>query len=162
LLQAAAFVERIASGALTSEYSAERRRLEGRIERLRTQHTEAVRDKSIAENRSRNLLEKLTEAEAEKKDLSRRLAEETDDAEKARAEVQTARAEASLALKRATNAESGLKSLRGYVDRTEASTRVGVDRAHALLVDSYRQLGMQTAPFDKSGKEVGLRFLWWL
>ena len=58
------------------EFSAERQRLEGRIERLRTQHTEAVRDKSTTENKSRNLLEKLTAAEMEKEDLSRRLAKE--------------------------------------------------------------------------------------
>jgi hypothetical protein len=31
-----------------------------------------------------------------------------------------------------------------------------------LLVDAYRQLGARTAPFDKSGEEVGLRFLKWL
>jgi hypothetical protein len=31
-----------------------------------------------------------------------------------------------------------------------------------LLVDAYRQLGARTAPFDKSDKEVGLRFLRWL
>jgi hypothetical protein len=37
-----------------------------------------------------------------------------------------------------------------------------VDRARALLVDAYRQLGARTAPFDASGKEVGLRFLGWL
>jgi hypothetical protein len=66
-----AFAERIASGALTSEFAAERWRLEGRIECLRTQHTKAVRDKSAAENKSRNLLEKLSVAEAEKEDLSR-------------------------------------------------------------------------------------------
>jgi chromosome segregation ATPase len=71
----AAFAECIASGALTSKFSTERRRLEGRIERLRTQHMEAVRDKSMVENRSRNLLEKLTAAEAENEDLSRRLVE---------------------------------------------------------------------------------------
>jgi hypothetical protein len=29
-------------------------------------------------------------------------------------------------------------------------------------VDAYRELGTQTDPFDKSGEEVGLRFLWWL
>jgi hypothetical protein len=40
------------------------------------QHTEAVRDKSAMENKSCNLLEKLTAAEAEKEDLSHRLAEE--------------------------------------------------------------------------------------
>ena len=110
------------SGALTLEFSAERRRLEGRIERLRTQHTEVVRDKSAAENKSRNLLEKLSAAEAEKEDLGRRLAAEREDAEKARAEAQAARVEASLALKRATDAESGQRSLRGYVDKAEAST----------------------------------------
>jgi hypothetical protein len=51
--QAAAFADHVASGALTSEFAAERRRLEGKIERFRTQHTEAVRDKSDAENKSR-------------------------------------------------------------------------------------------------------------
>eukprot|EP00267_Zea_mays_P047690 XP_020400174.1 uncharacterized protein LOC103639930 [Zea mays] len=125
LKHAAAFAERIASGALTSEFSAERQRLEGRIECLRTQHTEAVRDKSAAENRSRNLLVKLTAAEAKNEDLSCRLAEEREGAEKARAEAQAARAEASLALKRTTDAKLGLKSLRGYVDNTEASTWLG-------------------------------------
>jgi hypothetical protein len=39
LCLAAAFAEHVASGALTSEFAAERRRLEGRIERLRAQHT---------------------------------------------------------------------------------------------------------------------------
>jgi hypothetical protein len=119
------------------------------------QHTEAVRDKSAAEKRSRNLHEKLTAANAEKEDLSRRLAEEREGAEKARAE-------ASLALKHATDTESGLKSLCGYIDKTEASTRAGVDWEHALLVDAHRQLGARTAPFDKSGEEVGLCFLGWL
>ena len=93
------------------------------------------------ENRSRNLLEKLTaaeaKAEAKKEDLSRRLAKEREGAKKARAEAQAARAEASLALRRATNAESVLKSLRCYTERTEASTRSGVERAHALFVDAY-------------------------
>jgi hypothetical protein len=49
----------------------ERRWLEGRIERLRTQHTEAVRGKSAAENKSRNLLEKLSAVEKEREDLGR-------------------------------------------------------------------------------------------
>jgi hypothetical protein len=154
---------------LTLEFSAERQRLEGRIERLRTQHTEEVRDKSTTENKSRNLLEKLAATETEKEDLSRRLAEEREGAEKARAKAQAVRAEtdaanveASLALKHAADAESGLKSLRSYTERTEASTRTGVERAHTLFVDAYRELGARTAPFDKSGEEVGLRFLGWL
>jgi hypothetical protein len=69
--QAAAFADHVALGALTSEFAAERQRLEGRIECLRTQHTEAVRDKSFAENKSLRLMEKLAATEAEKEDLSR-------------------------------------------------------------------------------------------
>jgi hypothetical protein len=40
------------------------------IERLRAQHTEAVRDKSAVENKSRRLTDKLAVAVAEKEDLS--------------------------------------------------------------------------------------------
>jgi hypothetical protein len=85
--QATAFAERVASGALTSEFTTERRWLEGRIECLRTQHTEAVRDKSVTENKSRNLLEKLSVAENERENLSHRLAEEKEGAKRARAEA---------------------------------------------------------------------------
>jgi hypothetical protein len=33
---------------------------------------------------------------------------------------------------------------------------------HTLFVDVYRDRGAHTAPFDKSGEEVGSRFLGWL
>jgi hypothetical protein len=65
------FADHVASGALTSEFTAERQRLEGRIERLRAQHTDAVRDKSAVENKSRRLAKRLAAAEAEKEDLKR-------------------------------------------------------------------------------------------
>jgi hypothetical protein len=120
-------------------------------------------------NKSRNLLEKLTAAETEKEDLIYRLAEEREGAEKARVEAQAAGAEAdaacaevSLALKRAADAELGLKSLRSYTEKMEASTRARVERAHTLFVDAYHDLGARTAPFDRSSKEVGLCFLGWL
>jgi hypothetical protein len=123
----------------------------------------------MAENKSHNLLEKLSAVEKEKEDLSHRLAEEKDGAERVRAEAQAARteadaarAEAGLALKRAADVELELKSLRNYTNKTEASTRVGVEHAHTLFVDAYRELGAQTAPFDRSEEEVGLRFLGWL
>jgi hypothetical protein len=121
-----------------------------------------MRDKSAMENKSRNLMDKLSVAETEKEELGRRLAAEQEDADKACAEAQVARAEASLALQRAAEAEANHRSLRGYLDKAEASTRTGVERARALLVDAYRQLGARTASFDASGKEVGLRFLGWL
>jgi hypothetical protein len=82
-----AFAEQVASGALTSQFVSERRRLEGRIERLRTQHTEAVRDKLMAQNKSWNLLEKLIALEKEKEDLGRQLTDEKEDAKKARPEA---------------------------------------------------------------------------
>ena len=69
MCQAAAFAEHVASSALTSEFAAERRQLEGRIERLRAQHTKAVRDKSAVENKFRKLKEKLVAVEAKKEDL---------------------------------------------------------------------------------------------
>jgi hypothetical protein len=167
--QAAAFADHVASGALTSEFAAERQRFEGRIECLCAQHAKAVRDKSAAENKSRRMKEKLAAAEAEKEDLSRQLTAKRKDANRACAEAQAAqteaklaRVEASLARQRAEELETSLSSLLDRLDKAEASTRTEVDRTHAQLVDAYRELGARTAPFDASGKEVGLRFLGWL
>jgi chromosome segregation ATPase len=167
--QAAAFADHVASGALTLEFAAERQRLEGRIEPLRAQDTKAMSDKSAAENKSRRLMEKLAAAKAEKEDLSHQLAAKRKDANRActeaqaaQAEAKLARAEASLARQRAKEAETSHNSLRDRLDKAEASTRAEVDRTHAQLVDAYRELGAWTAPFDASGKEVGLRFLGWL
>jgi hypothetical protein len=169
LWQAAAFADHVASGALTLEFAAERQRLEGRIERLRAQHTDAVRDKSAAENKSRRLTERLAVAEAEKEDLRRQLAEERKDANRAcaeahaaQAEAQLAWAEASLARQRVEEMETRLCGLHDRLDKAEASTRTEVDRTHTQLVDAYRELSARTAPFEASGQEVGLRFLGWL
>jgi hypothetical protein len=90
LWQAADFADHVASGALTSEFAAE-------IECLRAQHTDAVREKSAAENKSRRLTERLAAAEAKKGDLWRQLVEERRDANKAIADAQAAQAEAKLA-----------------------------------------------------------------
>jgi hypothetical protein len=107
-------------------------------------------------------MEKLSAVEAEKEDLGHRLAAEKEDADRACAEAQAARVVTNLALQRAAEAELSHRSLRGYLDKAEASTRTGVDRAHTLLVDTYRQLGARTAPFDASVEEVGLHILGWL
>jgi hypothetical protein len=80
----------------------------------------------------------------------------------ARAEAKLARAEASLAVQHAAEAETNYRCLRDHLDEAEASTRIGVDRARALLMDAYRQLGARMTPFDATGKEVGHRFLGWL
>jgi chromosome segregation ATPase len=131
LWQAADFTDLVTSGALTSEFAAE-------IERLRAQHTDAVREKSTAENKSHRRTERLAAAEAERGDLRRQLAEERRDANKAIAEAQAAqaeaklaRAEASLAHQRAEELEARLNSLCNRVDKTEVSTHVEVERTHA-------------------------------
>jgi hypothetical protein len=108
-----------------------------------------------AENKSRNHLEKLTTLEKEKEDLDRRLTDEKEDAEKARAEAQAAH-------KRTVELELELKNMCGHRERSDSSTRAGVERTHVLFVDEYRDLGAQTAPLDESGEEVGILFLGWL
>jgi hypothetical protein len=60
--QAADFVDRVASGVLTADVTAE-------VENLRAQHADAVRDKSAAESKNRMLAEKVAALEAEKTDL---------------------------------------------------------------------------------------------
>jgi chromosome segregation ATPase len=142
--QAAAFTDHVASDALTLEFAAERQRLEGRIERLRAQHTDAVRDKSAVENKSHRLTERLAAAENEKEDLRCQLAEESRDANRAFAEAQAtqaeaklARAKASLAYQRAEEMETRLCGLHDRLDKTEASTHAEVEWMHLQLVDAY-------------------------
>jgi chromosome segregation ATPase len=162
LWQAAAFADHVASGALTLEFAAE-------VERLRAQHTDVVREKSAAENKSRRLTERLAAVEAEKGELRRQLAEERRDANKAIADAQAAqadaklaRAETSLARQHAEELEARLGDLHNRMDKAEVSTRAEVERTHAQLVDAYRELDARTAPFEAPSQEVGLRFLEWL
>jgi hypothetical protein len=130
---------------------------------------DAVWDKSVAENKSRRLSERLAAAEAKKADLRHQLAKERRDtnracaeAQAAQAEAKLARAEGSLACQRAEEMETRLGGLRECLDRMEASTRAEVERTHSQLVDAYWELGAWTAPFEAPGQDVGLRFLGWL
>jgi hypothetical protein len=65
-LQAADFANRAASRALTVVVSAE-------VQRLRTHHADAVREKSAADSKCRKLADKLAALEGEKTDLRRQL-----------------------------------------------------------------------------------------
>jgi hypothetical protein len=69
MCQVAAFAEEVASRALvhlaTSQLRSEKKRLEDKVERLRTQNTEAIRDKYATENKSCNLLDKFGPLEKE-------------------------------------------------------------------------------------------------
>jgi hypothetical protein len=152
----------VALGALTADVSA-------KVERLRAQHADAVREKSAAESKSRKLAEKVAALEAERTDLRRQLVEERREANQAIAEAQAsqaaaklARAEGNLASQRAEEWEARFNALRGRVEKAEASTRSEVERTRAQLVDSYRELGARTADFEVPDREAGLRFLEWL
>jgi hypothetical protein len=84
------------------------------------------------------------------------------EAQYAQAEAKLARAEASLARQCAEEMETRIGGLRDRLDKMVASTRAEVERTHTQLVDAYRELGAQTAPFEALGQEVSLRFLGWL
>jgi predicted anti-sigma-YlaC factor YlaD len=74
-----------------------------KVERLRTQHADTVREKSAAVSKCRKLSDKVAALEGERTDLRRQLADERREATEALAKAQSAQAEANLAL-----AEGGL------------------------------------------------------
>jgi chromosome segregation ATPase len=146
--KAADFTDRVVSGALTADVSAE-------VERLRAQHTDAVREKLAAESKNRRLAEKVAALEAEKTDLQCQLVEERREANQAiaeahatQAEAKLARAEGSLTSQHAEEWEVRFNVLRGRVEKAEASTHSEVERTRAQLVDSYCELGARTADFE--------------
>jgi hypothetical protein len=152
----------MALGTLTAGVDAE-------VERLRAQHSDAVREKSALESKNRRLAEKVAALESERTDLRRQLVEERKEANQAitkaqtaQAEAKLARAEESLASQRAEEWEARFNALQARVERAEASTRVEVERTRKQLVDSYRELGARTADFEVPDREAGLRFLEWL
>jgi hypothetical protein len=152
----------VASGALTADVSAE-------VERLRAQHADAVREKSVVESKRRRLAEKVAALEVERADLQRQLVEERREANQAIAEAQAAqaaaklaRAEGSLASQRAEEWEERFNALRDRMEKAEASTRSEVERTRAQLVESYHELGARTTDFEVPDREAGLRFLEWL
>jgi hypothetical protein len=158
-LQAADFADRAASGALTAVVSAE-------VERLWTQHADAVREKSAADSKCRKLADKVAALEGEKTDLRRQLAEERREANealaKAQAEANLARVEGGLARERAEQLEERLRALQSRVERAEAATRTEAERTRKQLMDSYHELGARTAEFEVPDREPGLRCLEWV
>jgi hypothetical protein len=162
VLQAADFADRAASGALTAVVSAE-------VERLRTQHADAVREKSAADSKCRKLADKVAVLEGEKAVLRRQLAEERKEAnealakaQSAQAEANLARAEGSLAKQRAKQLEERLSALRAHVESAEASTCAEAERTRKHLMDTYHELGERTADFEVPDREPGLRCLEWV
>jgi hypothetical protein len=159
VVQVANFANRTASGALTAVVSAE-------VERLRTQHADAVREKSAADSKCRKLADKVAALEGEKADLRRQLAgerRETNEAlAKAQAETNLARAEGNLARERAEQLQERLIALESRVERAEAAARAEAERTRTQLMDTYRELGAQTGDFEVPDREPELRCLEWV
>jgi chromosome segregation ATPase len=139
------------------------------VERLQAQHADVVREKSAADSKCRKLADKVAALEGERTDLRRQLAEERKEANEALAKAQSAQAEAnlawaegSLARQRAEELEERLNALQTRVERAEASTRSEAKRTRKQLMDSYHELGAQTADFEVPDREPGLRCLEWL
>jgi chromosome segregation ATPase len=106
-------------------------------ERLRTQHADAVREKSAADSKCRKLADKVAVLEGERTGLRCQLAEERKEAnealakaQSAQAEANLARAEGSLARQCAEELEERLNALQTRVERAEASTRSEAERTH--------------------------------
>jgi hypothetical protein len=161
-LQVADFTSRTASGALTAALSAE-------VERLRTQHADAVREKSASDSKCRKLADKVAALEEEKADLRRQLAGERREANEAVAKEQAAQAEARLARAEANLAKDLAEDLRGRLtaleSRTkgaEAAARTEAERTRTQLMATYRELGARTGDFVVPEREAGLRCLEWV
>jgi hypothetical protein len=139
------------------------------VERLRTQHADAVREKSAADSKCRKLAVKVAALEGEKADLRRQLAgerRETNEAlakaQAAQAETNLARAEGNLARERAEQLQERLIALESRVERAEAVARAEAERTRTQLMDTYRELGAQTGDFEVPDREAGLRCLEWV
>jgi hypothetical protein len=139
------------------------------VERLQTQHADAVREKLAADSKCRKLADKVAALEGERTDLRRQLAEERKKAnealakaQSAQAEANLARAEGSLARQRAEELEGRLNALQTRVERAEASTRLEAERTRKQLMDSYHELGARTADFEVPDREPRLRCLEWI
>jgi regulator of replication initiation timing len=100
-----------------------KKRLEDKIERLRTQNIEAIRDKSTAENKSRNLLDKVDTLEKENEGLNCQLSELKDIVVQSQSEAQSARAEAQAVRERVAELELETRNTRTHHERVEATTR---------------------------------------
>jgi chromosome segregation ATPase len=111
------------------------------VERLRTQHADAVREKSAADSKCRKLADKVAALDGEKTDLWRQLAEERKEANEALAQAQATQAEAnlvrvegSLARERAEQLEERLRALQSRVERVEVATRTEAERTRKQLM----------------------------
>jgi flagellar biosynthesis GTPase FlhF len=161
-LQVADFASRTASGALTAAVSAE-------VERLRTQHADAVREKSASDSKCRKLTDRVAALEREKADLRRQLAAERREANEAiakeqaaQAEAKLARAEGNLAKELAEHLQERLAALESRAKGAETAMRAEAERTRAQLKDTYRELGARTGDFEVPDREPGLRCLQWV
>jgi hypothetical protein len=143
--------------------------LSAEVERLRTQHADAVREKSASDSKCRKLADKVAALEKEKADLRRQLAGERREANEAiakeqaaQAEARLARAEGNIAKELAGELQGRLTALESRAEGAEAAMRAEADRTRTQLMTAYRELGVRTGDFEVPEREAGLRCLEWV
>jgi chromosome segregation ATPase len=132
------------------------------VERLRTQHADAVREKSASDSKCRKLTDKVAALEREKADLRRQLAAERREANEAIAKEQAAQAEGNLAKELSEHLQERLTALESRAKGAEAAMRAEAERTRTQLMDTYRELGARTGDFEVPEREPGLRCLQWV
>jgi hypothetical protein len=143
--------------------------LSAEVERLRTQHADAVREKSASDSKCRKLADRVAALEKEKADLRRQLAGERREANEAiakeqaaQAEAKLARAEGNIAKELAGHLQERLTALESRAKGAEAAMRAEAERTRTQLMDTYRELGARTGDFEVPDREPGLRCLEWV
>jgi hypothetical protein len=136
--------------------------LSAEVERLRTQHADAVCEKSASDSKCRKLADKVAALEKEKADLRRELAGERREANEAIAKEQAAQAEDNIAKELAGELQGRLTALESRAEGAEAAMRAEADRTRTQLMTAYRELGVRTGDFEVPEREAGLRCLEWV
>jgi hypothetical protein len=143
--------------------------LSAEVERLRTQHADAVREKSASDSKCCKLADKVAALEKEKADLRRQLAGERREANEtiakeqaAQAEAKLARAEGNIAKELAGQLQGRLTALESRAKGAEAAMRAEAERTRTQLMATYRELGARTGGYEVPEREPGLRCLEWV
>ena len=139
------------------------------VERLRTQHADAIREKSASDSKCRKLADRVAALEKEKADLRRQLVGERREASEAiakeqaaQAEARLARAEGNIAKELASQLQGRLAALESRAKGAEAAIRAEAERTRTQLMTAYRELGVRTGDFEVPEREAGLRCLEWV
>lgn len=103
------------------------------------QNNEDIRDKSVAKNKSQNLLDKVGTLERENEDLSHQMDDLKDEMAKSRSEIRTTK-------ERIAVLEQEARTSKVHHEKGGGCHTGRCGLSSSLFVESYRDLGAETAP----------------